>query len=37
QLRLRNLTGMILVDFINMEHAADKEKLLAQLRHSTAH
>ncbi|MBO5033824.1 MAG: ribonuclease E/G [Lachnospiraceae bacterium] len=33
QLRLRNLTGMILVDFINMEHTADKEKLLAQLRH----
>ena len=33
QLRLRNLTGMIIVDFINMEHAADKEKLLAQLRH----
>lgn len=32
QIRIRNLTGMILIDFINMENAADKEKLLSELR-----
>ena len=31
QLRLRNCSGMIMVDFINMEAAKDKEKLLAAL------
>lgn len=33
QLRLRNLTGIILVDFINMENPDDKEELLQELRH----
>jgi ribonuclease G len=32
QLRLRNLTGMILVDFINMDNQEDKEHLLEELR-----
>jgi ribonuclease G len=32
QLRLRNLTGMILVDFINMDNQEDKERLLEELR-----
>ena len=32
QLRLRNLTGIILVDFINMENADDKEKLMCELK-----
>lgn len=32
QLRLRNLTGIIMVDFINMDNDADKEKLLYELR-----
>lgn len=32
QLRLRNLSGMILVDFINMKKPEDQEELLAQLR-----
>jgi ribonuclease G len=31
QIRLRNLTGMILVDFINMEYDKDKEGLLDEL------
>lgn len=31
QLRLRNLTGIIMVDFINMDNACDKEKLLHEL------
>ncbi len=31
QLRLRNLSGMILVDFINMKKPEDQEELLAQL------
>lgn len=31
QLRLRNYSGMIMVDFINMEAAEDKQKLLACL------
>ncbi len=31
QLRLRNLSGIILVDFINMESAADREELLRAL------
>lgn len=30
QLRLRNLSGIILIDFINMEHEADKEQLMEQ-------
>ena len=32
QLRLRNLSGMILVDFINMKDEAHKQELLAYLR-----
>ncbi len=32
QLRLRNLSGMILIDFINMEKESQKEKLLQLLR-----
>lgn len=32
QLRLRNLSGIIIVDFINMESAAKQEELLALLR-----
>lgn len=32
QLRLRNLTGIILVDFINMENTDDKEKLMCELK-----
>jgi ribonuclease G len=31
QLRLRNLTGMILVDFINMDSDEDKQRLLDEL------
>jgi ribonuclease G len=31
QIRLRNLTGMILVDFINMDSSDDKEKLMEEL------
>ena len=31
QLRLRNLSGMILVDFINMKKEEDQEELLARL------
>jgi ribonuclease G len=31
QIRLRNLTGMILVDFINMDSSEDKEKLMEEL------
>lgn len=31
QLRLRNYSGMIMVDFINMDSRADNEKLLEQL------
>lgn len=31
QLRLRNLSGMIMVDFINMESRADEQNLLAYL------
>lgn len=31
QLRLRNYSGMIMVDFINLEKQADKERLLQQL------
>ncbi len=33
QLRLRNLSGMILVDFINMERREDEEELLDLLRY----
>lgn len=32
QMRLRNLTGMILVDFINMESKEEEEKLLDYMR-----
>lgn len=32
QLRIRNLTGIIMVDFINMENADDKEKLMCELK-----
>ena len=32
QLRLRNLSGMILVDFISMEHRGDEEELIHLLR-----
>lgn len=32
QLRLRNLSGIILIDFINMEKAEDKEELLKTLQ-----
>lgn len=32
QIRLRNLTGMILVDFINMENTNNKEQLMQALR-----
>ncbi len=32
QIRLRNLTGMILVDFINMDSSKDREALLHELR-----
>lgn len=32
QLRLRNLSGIILVDFIDMQSVDDKEGLMAQLR-----
>ena len=32
QIRLRNLTGMILVDFINMEENEKTEALLQELR-----
>jgi ribonuclease G len=31
QIRLRNLTGMIVVDFINMENNEDKERLMEKL------
>lgn len=31
QLRLRNLSGIIIVDFINMEDSADKQELLQAL------
>lgn len=31
QLRLRNLSGIILIDFINMEEQADREELLREL------
>jgi ribonuclease G len=37
QLRLRNLTGMILVDFINMDNQEDKERLLEELRQYAKH
>lgn len=36
QLRLRNLSGMILVDFINMKESAHKELLLTRMRALTA-
>lgn len=32
QLRLRNLTGIIMVDFINMENTIDKQKLMYELK-----
>lgn len=32
QIRLRNLTGMILVDFINMDDAQKEDALLQELR-----
>lgn len=35
QLRLRNLSGMILIDFINMSDAADQEELLRYMRQLT--
>lgn len=36
QLRVRNLSGMILVDFINMKESAHKEMLLTRMRSLTA-
>lgn len=36
QLRLRNLSGMILVDFINMKETRDQEELLKALRQLAA-
>lgn len=36
QIRLRNLSGIIIVDFINMENPEDKHALLAYLRQQTA-
>lgn len=36
QIRLRNLSGMILVDFINMEEEENREELLETLRRLTA-
>ena len=36
QLRLRNLSGIILVDFINMEEESQQEELLRYLRQQTA-
>jgi ribonuclease G len=36
QLRLRNLSGIIIIDFIDMEDKADWEKLLSMLREYTA-
>ncbi len=36
QIRLRSLSGMILVDFINMEEDADYETLMHELRMATA-
>lgn len=32
QIRLRNLSGMILIDFINMDRAEDEEELLTYMR-----
>ena len=32
QLRVRNISGMILIDFINMENKADQETLLTLLK-----
>ena len=32
QLRLRNLSGIILIDFINLERAEDKEELMQTLQ-----
>lgn len=36
QLRLRNLSGIILIDFIDMEQEEDNRKLLETLRHAVA-
>lgn len=36
QLRLRNLSGMILVDFVNMQEAAYRQELLRFLRRETS-
>lgn len=36
QLRLRNLSGIIIVDFINMQSAGDNRKLLQYMRELTA-
>lgn len=36
QIRLRNLTGIIIVDFINMKSKEDEEKLLQELRYHIA-
>ena len=36
QIRLRNLSGMILVDFINLESDSDREKLLEFMRESVS-
>ncbi|RKM57172.1 hypothetical protein D6853_03920 [Butyrivibrio sp. X503] len=33
QIRLRNLTGMILIDFINMEDEDEKQKLIDKMKH----
>ena len=33
QIRLRNLTGMILIDFINMEDEDEKQKLIDKMNH----
>ena len=32
QIRLRNLSGMILVDFINMNNAEDQEALIKEMQ-----
>ena len=32
QVRLRNLTGMILIDFINMKQDEDYEKLISHMK-----
>ncbi|MDQ0232834.1 Rne/Rng family ribonuclease [Metabacillus malikii] len=34
QIRLRNLSGIILVDFIDMKHKEDRDKILQTIKHS---